>query len=187
MPHTRDRGRRAGAAVVVLITAALGGCGAPDVEARARAEAEEGLRLNVDTAVSCVQTRLDAVLSASGDEELAEELSTCASTEVLNLDDDQILRADLVLSASGTAALSAVAEGDGLALAFVTESSARVEAGVASARVTLATCWSATAGRGSSVLGGIEGVACPASVLSWAGPAEEQRLEDVGVPGSGGT
>jgi hypothetical protein len=141
----------------------------------------------VTTATACllsIAPDLDAARQEAP--ELAEVLSECAGTTVLNQDDGAIRMTDPLASKRGTIAVTARETGDRLlALTLTTSGAGLSEVGVSRGRALLTSCWQVPVDLETHTLGSPTGASCNESVVSLENPSELVRFEDLDAPAPG--
>jgi len=170
--------------LAATLAASLSACGADRVETVAREKALELLQDNVTATITCLSSLVSRLDPAQGSGGLADELSECVDTTVLNRDDDYILSDEVELPVGNeTIGVSAVVSGDRIVLELATQGVGTGLAGVASARVTLTTCWQVKANLVEDVLEDPSEAACNDSVLERIIPTDLVPFSDLHVPG----
>lgn len=169
--------------LLATVAASLSACGADRVETVAREKALELLQDNVTATTTCLTSLVSRLDPAQGPGGLADKLSECVDTTVLNRDDDYILSDEVELPVGNeTIAVSAVVSGDRIVLVVSTQGVGTAQAGVASARVTLTTCWQVTADLVEDVLEDPSEAGCNDSVLERINPTDQVPFSDLQVP-----
>lgn len=169
----------------LALVASLSACGAGQVETVAHERALALLQGNVATTLTCLTSLLPQLRPEQGSAALEGELSSCVDTTVLNADDDYILSDEVELPVgSETIGVSVIASGGRMELDLATIGEGSAEAGIASARVTLTTCWQVDANLDDDVLGDPSEAACRDSVLARIIPTELVPMSDLQVPGA---
>lgn len=177
------------ALVLLLAYWALTSCGAQyDVYGRSHDYALESLRNNVTTAVTCLKVKAPSVQAAQDKAAVAEQLTDCAGTNILNQDDDVIrsIGNGLLDYEAGTIAVTSRATDDRLELTLYTEGSAVARAGVSENRTTLGTCWQVSVDLRSGTLSNPSGSTCRDSVVTRANIQEEIALENLQLSNTDG-
>lgn len=175
-PNTRS-GRLLAGVLATALGLTLAGCGYYDVRTRAYEMALGNLEENVPATVACLEPLVPDVLSARDDEELAEDLSPCMGTGIMNRDDEFIRTIDI--SGPTTVVVSSRATSRRVALTVATHGSGLAEAGVDTHRVTLLTCWQLTVERDTGALGAPTGTTCRESVVARLSPTDVLPLGDL--------
>ena len=170
--------------LAATLAASLSACGADRVETVAREQALDRLQDNLTETVTCLNSVAPQFDPALGQEALADVLAPCADVSILNRDDDYILsdRVELPAGAESIAVAGTFSD-ERVRLQLVAQGSALAEAGVASARVQLVTCWGVAVDTEAGRLEDYTGVACKGSVLERINPVEEVTFSDLHIPG----
>lgn len=173
-------GRWGAAALTGLLCIAVAGCGYDDYRGRASDAAIEALPENVTSAVACVSQAAPQMLADPSTPSLTEQLFDCAGTTILNQEVSATFPTDGVHSRHGTAAVTGGLTGDELELTFYTEGGGFAEAGISSARVSLATCWRIVFDeKDSHQPKDISGVPCGEGLIAQTNPTEVVPFEDL--------
>lgn len=179
MPSIRDV-RWWGPPLCLALGAALAGCGADQVQGRARDGAEADLPRKLVTAVECLGSHAAGLSAAADTAALATELADCAGTTVLDQDDEAVRTVDFLSRPGGTIAVASERHDGALALRMYTEGAGAAQAGVTSAIITLATCWQVTVDAAGD-LGEPSGAECSEALITRANPTEVVPFDDLDV------
>lgn len=180
--QTRKR-RYLSISLLVALVASLSACGADQVEVRAREKALELLQDNVATTMRCLDSLASRLEPSARGEDLADELSECVDISVLNRDDDYIRLGDYELPLGNeTIGVSVVTSRDDITMVLATQGIGSSEAGVATARVTLTTCWQVEANLAEDVLEGASAAVCSDALLERIMPTERVPFSDLSLP-----
>ena len=145
--------------------------------------AHTSLEDNVGAAVACLGGLVPTLDAASGTDALAAELSPCIDTRILNRDDDYILSGAVELPVGDeTIGVTAKVSDGRVVIELATQGVGIAQAGVASERVTLTTCWRVAAEPGTSRLTGPAETTCSDAVVKRINPSEVVPFSDVVVP-----
>lgn len=183
MPLLRTRERQwLTLGLSVTLAVLLSACGADRVETGARDEALEMLQDNVSRTLACLSSLVPRLDPRQGSEGLVGQLADCVDTTVLNRYEDYILSDEVELPVgSETIGVSAVISDDRVVLELATQGVGTAQAGVASARVTLTTCWQVVAHLGENVLEDPSEAVCSDSVLARINPTDRVAFSDLQV------
>ncbi|MFP3712582.1 hypothetical protein [Puerhibacterium sp. TATVAM-FAB25] len=157
-----------------------------NVYGRSNDGATEGLQSNVAAALSCLEAQAPGLRPGQDTAAVAEQLTDCAGTDILNQDDDAIRPIDWLHSENGTIAVTSTATADRLNLTLLTESSAVATAGVSQDRTTLGTCWQVASVVRSGTLSSPSGTPCKESVATRANIQEQVAFDGLELAGAAG-
>lgn len=179
--RSRARSGRWGAAALAgMLCIAVAGCGYDDYRTRAYDAATEALPANVTSAVACVTQAAPQMLADPSAPSLTDQLFDCAGTTILNQEVSATFPTDGVHSRHGTAAVTGVVTGGELELTFYTEGGGFAEAGISSARVSLATCWRISFDENDPHQPkDISGLSCGEGLISQTNPTEVVPFADL--------
>lgn len=180
MRNTR-RARVAWVCPVVALAASstLAGCGADDVRSNAAKTAHGILRINLATAIECLEDVAPGLQADLDSAELADTLTPCGATTFFNHDDDAIRTVDPLASKRGTIVVGSDTSGDHLTLELVTSGAGLSEAGVSRARSLVATCWQVMIDLRSRTLGEPTSSDCNDAVIERKNPSEVVPFAEV--------
>ena len=178
LPRSRS-GRWVAAVLATTLCATVAGCGFDDVEERASAAAAENLPVLVADTVDCVTHHAPELLADASTPSLAEELSDCADTQILNQDVSQALSNGESPFTHWSVAVRGALMGDELELALLTQASGVAEAGISEARAFLATCWKIVLDTGSGQLKDVSSAPCDEEVVALLHDTELVPFEDL--------
>ena len=169
--------------LLATLTASLSACGAGQVETVAHEDALDLLNEHLTEAVACLRSTAPQLDAADTSEDLANTLAECGNTTALNKDDEQIVEEGLGGRAS--VIFSGAVVGDPIVLRVMTTGTGYAQAGVASARAYLVTCWQATIDVTAHVDTEFAASPCNDALLLLYDPSAEQvPLSDLHVPGA---
>lgn len=167
------------AVLATTLCATAAGCGFYDMEERASAAAAENLSVQVAETIECVRHGASDLLTDASTSSLAEGVSDCADTQILNQDVSQAPSNTVLPFTQSSVAVTGVLTADALDLGFLTQATGVADAGISNARVYLSTCWKVVVDNNSGRLREVSSAPCDEEVVARTHTGEHVPFEDL--------